>query len=234
MAAQSHNLENLSKLFPQNFLPTMVPSPGLELSPAEKQAAMEVQEGDENQAHGAQGELPGGTSDQDMEDSDTVWVAEVGKKGSTRESFALDSCNDEPSNNITGLDPFSGTRAATPLFVSSREASSGYEIPTPTSSESSSRQSINLPKGATFAVVAPPVRRRWEYQTLDDDPRIAYVLKENNEAGVISYIIESRDHRRLRVSRFYVSHNIRTLQAPRLLSMSEDLIYHSRPTFIPY
>jgi hypothetical protein len=185
---------------------------------------MELDEGDEDQAHGAQGELPGGTSDQDMEDGDTVRVAVVGKSGSTRESFALDSRNDEPSNSITEHGPFSGTRAATPLFVSSREASSGYEIPTPTSSGSSSRQSLNLPEGATFAVVAPPVRRRWEYQTLDDDPRIAHVLKEDNEAGVISYVIGSRDHRKLRVSRSYVSHDIRTLQAMHTLSMSEDLL----------
>lgn len=171
---------------------------------------------DDDQGHEAQGGDSGEASDQEMEDGDTIQVAASGKIESIKGSLVPDSpalVPDSPAlvPDSPALGPDSPAlgpttihyrairnRSVTPLFVSSRDPSSGSEASM--RSESSLRQSMDLPEGATFAVLAPPVRRRWEYQTLDDDPRVTSILQEQDKAGVIIYAVESRDRRVLRVS----------------------------------
>jgi len=180
------------------------------------QVAMDLEEGDDDHGRGAHGGGPDGASDYEMEDGDTIQVAASGKIDSIKGSLVPDSpalVPDSPAlvPDSPALGPDSPAlgpttihyrairnRSVTPLFVSSRDPSSGSEASM--RSESSLRQSMDLPEGATFAVLAPPVRRRWEYQTLDDDPRVTSILQEQDKAGVIIYAVESRDRRVLRVS----------------------------------
>ena len=170
---------------------------------------MELDKRDGDQGRGAEGgeasdqEMEevdiGGASDQEVEDGDTILVADSVEIGSPHGSLAPDSRNSKHVNAITQLDPSNGNRVSvTPLFVSSHEVSLGSEASVRFGS--SLRQSLDLPEGVNFAVLVPPVRRRWEYQTVNDDPRVTRILKEDKKVGLISYAVESRDGRILRVS----------------------------------
>ena len=168
---------------------------------------MELDEEEDDHVRGAQNERPGGDSDQEMHDGDTIQIEDVTNVGRINGASAPSWRHSGSSDGIKEFAQSRGTRAsATPLFVSSREASTGPK--SLTRSESSSRQSMVFPEGASFAVFVSPVSRRWEYQTLDHDPRVASILEEVNNAGEISYVIECRDGRHLRVSTVFETHNL--------------------------
>ena len=79
----------------------------------------------------------------------------------------------------------------TPLFVASGSDS--------TRSESYIPPESFIPPNASFAVVVPPISRRWEYRTYDNDPRVRAVLKEIRDAGELAYMVRTKDDRKIKV-----------------------------------
>ena len=131
----------------------------------------------------------------DIIDSDAIQVAatQIRSTASTTKSGGQDSSRGQRENEVIELDSQEeDSRSPTPLFVS-RSAS-------PTCSNSSSFFAMQLLGDADFGIVVPPVTSRWEYQTIDHDPRVRKILKKFKEADVVHYIVKTRDGRSMTVS----------------------------------
>ncbi|MCJ1475148.1 hypothetical protein MMC13_003808 [Lambiella insularis] len=70
-----------------------------------------------------------------------------------------------------------------------------------------------------FAVIVPPVNRRWEYKTYNADPRVRRVLEEVEDAEQLSYLIQTRDGR---TSVSTLEQILHTAGGPRALERFED------------
>ena len=98
---------------------------------------------------------------------------------------------DDVSDTIRGEAAQASRNLQPPLSVSSREGSF----------RSASTLAADFDFGGErFAVVIPPVSRRWEYKTYDVDPRVKSIVEEVQEGEQLSYVVKSRDGRTSLVS----------------------------------
>ena len=104
----------------------------------------------------------------------------------------LDSTLEDEDGDITRVDTTHGPdKAQVSLVISSRE----------TSASSTSTLAANMDFGEHgFAVVVPPVSRRWKYKTYDVDPRVRSVIEEVKNGERLRYKVNTRDGRTSLVS----------------------------------
>ena len=84
------------------------------------------------------------------------------------------------------------TDHSTPFFISNADS--------PVSLDDAGHQWVHHVPHDRVEIRVPPVEHRWEYRTFDYDIRIASVLEELDDDGLVSYLVEKKDNRRDEVS----------------------------------